>query len=192
MSAKEEKAKIAKPTGKAGSGKAATANATVPAEPPARRNRLSALASDVPHLTKLALGKRGFAEADLIGQWTRIVGADLARLALPVKLRLPRGKSEPTSGGVAPNVAGGTLTLRTSPAASIEIQHMKPRILERIATYFGYPAVSEIRIEIGDRRRPAPKRQAAKSATLPDLGEVTDPDLRAALERLGAARARRG
>lgn len=187
MSAKEEKAKITKPTGKA-----APAKAAAPVEPPARRNRLSALASDVPHLTKLALGKRGFAEADLVGQWARIVGADLARLALPVKLRLPRGKSDPIAGGIAPNVAGGTLTLRTSPAASLEIQHMKPRILERIATYFGYPAVTEIRIEIGDRRRPAPKRPVAKPAAPPDLGKVTDPDLRAALERLGAARARRG
>jgi hypothetical protein len=177
MSAKEEKSRSK--TGKA-------------IEKPERRNRLSALASDVPALTKLALGKRGFAEADLIGQWARIVGPDLARIALPVKLRLPRAKPEPNAGGITPNVAGGTLTLRTSSAASLEIQHQKPRILERIATYFGYPAVTEIRIEIGDRRRPAPKRPAGKPAAFPALDNVADPDLRAALERLGAARARRG
>jgi hypothetical protein len=175
MSAKEEKAK----------GKA-------PIRETERRNRLGALAGEVPALTKLALGKRGFAEADIVGQWARIVGPELARLALPVKLRMPRAKAEPMAGAIAANVAGGTLTLRTSAAASTEVQHLKPRILERIATYFGYPAVTEIRIEIGDRRRPVPARRNTAPAAPPDLGRVTDPELRAALQRLGAARARRG
>ncbi|MBL8710972.1 MAG: DUF721 domain-containing protein [Rhodospirillaceae bacterium] len=176
---------------KSGAGKPAKPPAREAAEAKPRRNRLSALASDVPALTKLALGKRGFAEADLIGQWARIVGPDLARLALPVKLRLPRHKAmAPGGGGVAPNVAGGTLTLRASPAASLEVQHLKPRFLERIATYFGYPAVSEIRLEIGDRRRPPAPRKAAAEAPPPDLGTVSDPEIRAALQRLGAARGR--
>lgn len=175
---------------KSGAGKTAEPHPRKPAEPKPRRNRLSALASDVPALTKLALGKRGFAEADLIGQWSRIVGPDLARLALPVRLRLPRPKAAAPSGGVAPNVAGGTLTLRASPAASLEVQHLKPRYLERIATYFGYPAVSEIRLEIGDRRRPPAPRKAAAETPPPDLGTVGDPEIRAALQRLGAARGR--
>lgn len=181
MSAKEEKTRPA---------------AQKPARQQERRNRLGALAGEVPALTRLALGKRGFAEADLVGQWARIVGPELARLALPVKLRLPRPKVEPKAqpdgGGIPANVAGGTLTLRSSAAASTELQHLKPRILERIATYFGYPVVTEIRIEIGDRRRPAPPRRTVTATPLPDLAEVTDPDLRAALQRLGAARARRG
>lgn len=175
MSAKEEKAKAA--------GK--------PAEPPARRNYLSALARDVPALTKLALGKRGFAEADLVGRWAEIVGADIARMALPVKLRLPRARSEETKGAVTPNVSGGTLTLRCSPAASLELQHLKPRILERITTYFGYPAIREIRIEIGDRKRAKPLQRSGPPARPADLSGVSDPDLRDALQRLGAARSRR-
>jgi hypothetical protein len=162
-----------------------------------RRNRLSALASNVPHLTKLALGRKGFAEAGLIGEWPLIVGEEISRLAVPVKLRLPRPKGDKavavTPDRIAPNIAGGTLTLRASPAASLEVQHLKPRILERITRYFGYPAITEIRIEIGDRRKAAPKarRPAAGPATLPDLSKVTDPDIREALRRLGAARAKR-
>lgn len=163
-----------------------------PDRSPDRRNYLSALARDVPALTKLALGKRGFAEADLVGRWAEIVGPETARLALPVKLRLPRPKSEAAKGAVAPNVAGGTLTLRCSPAASLELQHLKPRILERITTYFGYPAIREIRLEIGDRKRPKPVRRSSGPATPPDLSRVTDPELREALQRLGAARQRRG
>lgn len=171
-------------------------------EGPERRNRLSALASNVPGLTKLALGRKGFAEAGLIGEWPLIVGEEIARLAVPVKLRLPRPKGEPkgekaslptSPARIAPNVAGGTLTLRASPAASLEIQHLKPRILERITRHFGYPAITEIRIEIGDRRQAAVKarRPAAGPATQPDLSGVTDPEIREALRRLGAARARR-
>lgn len=158
-----------------------------------RRSRLSALASDVPGLTRLALGKSGFAEADLISQWATIVGPDLARVAIPVKLRLPRPKAPAQDAGIAPNVPGGTLTLRTSPAASLEIQHQKPRILERIAAYFGYPLIADIRLEIGDRRRATPVKRKlstglSSSGPEPDLGQVADPDLRAVLQRLGAAR----
>jgi hypothetical protein len=196
MSAQEEK-----PTKKTDLRKADPAKA----DQPERRNRLSALASSVPGLTKLALGRKGFAEASLIGDWPVIVGEDIARLALPVKLRLPRPKGEkakdaqpanlpthlPTN--VSPNVPGGTLTLRASPSASLEVQHLKPRILERIARYFGYPAITEIKIEIGDRRKTMPKarRPAAPAGTQPDLSGVSDPDIREALQRLGAARARR-
>lgn len=158
---------------------------------PARRSRLAALASDVPALTRLALGKRGFAEADLVSQWPAIVGADLARLAVPVKLSLPRAKSVPKGAaetGITPNVSGGTLTLRASPAASLEIQHQGPRILERIAAYFGYPLVREIRLEIGDRRRKTAPKRLLSTGPAPALDNVADPDLRAVLQRLGAAR----
>lgn len=178
-----------------------TAKAVQPAEPPRRRARLAALAQDVPALAKLALGKRGFAEADLISRWPAIVGPELASLALPVKLRLKRPRKDAAaheagakSTALPANVAGGTLTLRASAAASLEVQHLKPQILARIATYFGYPAVSDIRIEIGNRRvAPAGRRRPAAAPTgaaTPDLSGIGDPDLRAALERLGAARRR--
>jgi hypothetical protein len=159
-----------------------------------RRNGLSALASDVPALTKLALGRKGFAEASLIGEWATIVGADIARLCIPVKMRLPRQKKDekPVAGAVPANVAGGTLTLRASPSASLEVQHLKPRILERIQRYFGYPLINELKIEIGDRKKATkPRRTLLAPMGRPDLSAVKDPDIREALERLGAARAKR-
>jgi hypothetical protein len=183
-----------------------------PRESAERRNRLSALASSVPNLTKLALGRKGFAEASLIGAWSTIVGEEIARLAIPVKMRLPRPKNdgpkkdgpkkdEAFQGGVpanvTPNIPGGTLTLRASPSASLEVQHLKPRILERIARYFGYPAITEIKIEIGDRKKTPPKARrpatgpVAQTDLSPVLSGVTDPEIRDALQRLGAARARR-
>ena len=163
-----------------------------------RRNSLSALASNVPALTKLALGRKGFAEASLIGEWATIVGADIARLCIPVKMRLPRAKKDEkpanavSTGAVPANVAGGTLTLRASPSASLEVQHLKPRILERIQRYFGYPLINELKIEIGDRKKVTkPRRPLLAQMGRPDLSTVKDPDIRDALERLGAARAKR-
>jgi len=191
MSAQEEKPKT----------KAEPSPKEAPGESAERRNRLLALATAVPNLTKLALGKKGFAEASLIGAWPTIVGEEIAGLAIPVKMRLPRATKEghaerPTGAvpaNVAPNVPGGTLTLRASPAASLEVQHLKPRILERITRYFGYPAIKEIKIEIGDRKKAPPKarRPAAGPVAQPDLSKVTDPEIREALQRLGAARAKR-
>lgn len=162
-------------------------------EEPTRRNRLSALASNVPALTKLALGRKGFAEASLIGQWAVIVGEDIARLCIPVKMRLPRPKKDATPAGAVPaNVAKGVLTLRASPAASLEVQHLTPRIVERIQRYFGYPLITELKIEIGDRKKAANVRRPLLAAiTPPDLSGVKDPDIREALARLGAARAKR-
>ena len=158
-----------------------------------RRNGLSALASNVPGLTKLALGRKGFAEASLIGEWATIVGADIARLCIPVKMRLPRAKKDEKLAGTIPaNVAGGTLTLRASPSASLEVQHLKPRILERIQRYFGYPLISDIRIEIGERKKVSkPRRALLAPLAQTDLSGVNDPDIREALARLGAARAKR-
>ncbi len=158
-----------------------------------RRNGLSALASNVPGLTKLALGRKGFAEASLIGEWATIVGADIARLCIPVKMRLPRQKKEEKLAGTVPaNIAGGTLTLRASPSASLEVQHLKPRILERIQRYFGYPIINEIKIEIGERKKGAkPRRALLAPLAQTDLSGVKDPDIREALSRLGAARAKR-
>lgn len=191
MSAQEEKPKT----------KTEPAPKEAPRESAERHNRLSALASSVPNLTKLALGRKGFAEASLIGAWSTIVGEDIAGLAIPVKMRLPRPAKDPAkeenagrpTGLVPANIAGGTLTLRASPAASLEVQHLKPRILERITRYFGYPAIKEIKIEIGDRKKAAPKakRPAGTPPSQPDLSKVTDPEIREALRRLGAARARR-
>jgi len=162
-----------------------------------RRNSLSALASNVPALAKLALGRKGFAEASLIGEWAIVVGEDIARLCIPVKMRLPRAKKDEKPAGtapgtIAPNVAGGTLTLRATPSASLEVQHLKPRILERIQRYFGYPVITELKIEIGERKKAVkPRRPLLAPMGQPDLSKVKDPDIREALQRLGAARAKR-
>ena len=88
---------------------------------------------------------------------------------------------------------GGTLQVRVSGAAALEIDHMIPQLIDRINTYYGYEAVSRIRLEQGPL--PRPKRQRTKRLrTLTDseemalkssLSGIQDPNLKENLEELG-------
>ena len=80
------------------------------------------------------LKERGLAQANIVRHWETIVGPELAAHATPHRL------SHRTDGG-------GTLIVHTTGAFALELQHMEPLILERIATYFGYRAVTRLKIE---------------------------------------------
>ncbi len=98
-----------------------------------RRNGVTRLSSELPALTKTAfrntMGGRGFAEAGLITEWAAIVGRDVARMSRPMQLAFPRGERK-----------GGVLTVECGGAAALELQHLKPQILDRINSHFGYAA----------------------------------------------------
>jgi hypothetical protein len=149
-----------------------------------RRGRLRALAAEVPRIAGAVLGKHGFAEAQLVAQWPAIIGADIARSASPEKLTFGRGER-----------ANGTLHLRVAPAAALEIQHREPVLLERINAFFGYRAVARLALRqappVSSRRQmPPPARplDAGERGWLEGrVAEVEDPELRAALKRLGEA-----
>jgi hypothetical protein len=149
-----------------------------------RRGSLAALAVNVPAITRVAIGSRGFAEAGLVTHWPEIIGPDLARGCQPDMLRFPKGER-----------SDGTLTLRCLGALALEIQHQSPYLIERINSYFGYRAVTRLRLVQGTlRRRPlhgplklpalTPAERAATEASLADL---PDSDIKDALRRLGEA-----
>lgn len=121
----------------------------------------------------------------MILEWASIVGSGLAFETLPVKLSFARGER-----------ADGTLHLRVASGAAPMVQHLEPMILERINGFFGYRAVSRLAIRQGPlppRRKPAAARPsrpltAGESERLTAATEaIADPDLRAAIERLGRA-----
>lgn len=149
-----------------------------------RRGGLRPLASTLPKITKRALGKRGFAEGGLVGEWASIVGAEVAARCLPKKLSpaRPGGHNE------------GTLTLRVEAGFATELQHLTPIIIERINGYFGYRAIGHLKFQQslpGPRQMakpPAPALSAEEEAALQRRTQaIEDPDLRGALERLGRA-----
>ncbi|MBM3572322.1 MAG: DUF721 domain-containing protein [Alphaproteobacteria bacterium] len=148
-----------------------------------RRPGLRALAHAVPGVTAAAQVKRGFARAALIGHWTDVVGAALARGSLPEQLVFPRGER-----------ANGTLYIRVDGPLALELQHLEPLVVERINGFFGYRAVGRLALRQGPLPRPkkrplvppprklSPGEEAQLAAR---VAAVADPALRAALENLG-------
>lgn len=86
--------------------------------------------------SKTAFRKRGFAEHRIVSDWPYIVGEMLARYSAPQKLFFPKQKR-----------SHGTLVVHVyNSGLALELEFLKPVIIEKIATYFGYAAVQQIKI----------------------------------------------
>ena len=132
-------------------------------------------------------GGRGTSIARLRVEWSAIVGADLARVTQPDALLAGRGP-------------GKVMRLKVEGAAALEVQHRGAQIVERLNAYFGHRLIDDIRLvqaPLSHKPPPrvlprpdAPTMQRIESSA----AEVKDPELRAALVRLGAriAASRRG
>jgi hypothetical protein len=124
-------------------------------EPPRRRGRAGALASDARVTAATAFARMGFSDPTLVLRWSEIAGPEVARLAQPVKL--------------SDGPSGGTLTLRAVPAAALFLAHEKRALTERINAFLGRPAVNQIKFSQGQLlpRPPTPMPQK-KPHALPD------------------------
>ena len=149
------------------------------------------MGSFVPRLTKKAFEKYGFSTATLITDWATIVGTEMAAWTAPERLKWPRLSEDADGGEPSRGRSRATLVLRVDQARALDVQYKSRQIIERINAYFGYAAVTEIRIIQGpvvERSEPPPsaktvlKRQMQREAG----AQVSEP-LGAALARLGAA-----
>jgi hypothetical protein len=138
----------------------------------------------LPPAARKAFRQKGFAEGAVVRHWREIAGERLARTTLPLRLSFPRGK----------RAEGATLHLVTAAGAALEVQHQIPLLIEKLNLFYGYPAVARIALRQGTL--PTPKPVKSKPAAALDaegrsrLGRMTgktrDPELKDALERLGA------
>ena len=125
---------------------------------------------------------RGTSIARLRADWPAIAGAELARTTQPEALLAGRGG----------RTGGKALRLRVAGAAALEVQHMREQLIDRVNAYFGHRAVDDIRLVQGAiAQRPLPRVAAKPDAATAAAVEarvagVRDPELRAALARLGA------
>ncbi len=156
-------------------------------DPGRRQGRAGSAGREVGRLLAAVLDpaarRRGFAQANLLADWARIVGPSLARRCQPLRVDYAPGRRR-----------GGTLLVQAGGAAAMEVQHAAPQIVERVNTYFGFPAVRQLRLLQMPLRAaappPAPPRRRAltaeEEAALGEaVGPVADADLRSALLRLG-------
>jgi hypothetical protein len=156
-----------------------------------RENGFRAIGGLAQRLTSGIAKGRGASIARLRAEWTAIVGPDLARLTRPEALLSGRGARSGTKGASAKG-AGKALRLRVSGAAALEIQHKSGQLVERVNAYFGHRMIDDIRLVQGAiATRPAPTPippldPASVSRMAERAASVKDPELRAALARLGA------
>ena len=148
-----------------------------------RRYGIHAVGETVAALTQGPLGRRGFCEGSLVTEWPAIVGSLLGTQTLPLRISFPLGER---SGGILyVRVASGGLAL--------QLQHLEPLVLQRINSHFGYAAVSRLSIVQGPVSLHAKKASPPQPQLTPKMQQwlderlsgVDDPDLRAALARLG-------
>jgi hypothetical protein len=144
-----------------------------------RRHGFRAVGLAVSKLAGPIVAKRGGGIlARLKVDWAAIVGAEWSAAAWPAAL----GRD-------------GALKLRTAPAAALELQHRSPLLIERVNLYFGRPVVTRLVLVQGSwarapqRGRPQPRPLAAGEVRGLDrqLSAIAEPELRAALDRLGRA-----
>jgi hypothetical protein len=138
----------------------------------------------MPNLMRPAFEKYGFPAAAILTEWSAIAGTDLAAFTVPERLKWPRKEhgADDTS-----QQKGATLILRVSGARALEVDHMRPRIIERINASFGYRAVSEIRIiqgPIPDKTVKRPPKVDTSACSDPLLAGLPDSPLKTALARM--------
>lgn len=161
--------------------------------PPKKFRRTTAIGAYVAKVAGAAFEKHGFPSADLLADWPEIIGAEFAGITAPERLVWPRGVEPDREHDRAPvgfknaRRAAATLVLRVEGPRAVEIQHVAPQLLERINVYFGYRAISELRLVQGPvkrqrREQPEPPRRPDKPAPLG--ADIDDEGLRTALARL--------
>lgn len=136
-------------------------------------------------LSKAVFNKYGFANQKIAAHWPLIVGENIAKYTLPQKIIFKPAQTR-----------GGVLHIGVSnPGLSLELQANEGRIIEKISTFFGYQAVSRIKVNIdrgaANSNKPQPKSApkiplSQKEATdiSQQLNKIKDPELKKSLSAL--------
>lgn len=136
-------------------------------------------------LTKPVFIKRGFAESRIITDWEKIVGKAIALHSIPRKLSFSRDRH-----------VNGTLYIDVNNSGfATELLYFEPIILEKISCYFGYKAVSKLKITQNlnfpiktpnkeSVKQPLQKEAVEKLESL--ISSIDDPELKSSLRSLGS------
>jgi len=94
------------------------------------------LSKYITDISKSALKKRGFADNKIFDEWMNIVGDNYKDICKPIKLSNTQQNE------------GGLLTIEVKSALSTEMNMQRLQLIEKINNYFGYNAISAIKINI--------------------------------------------
>ncbi|HWU03805.1 MAG TPA: DciA family protein [Novosphingobium sp.] len=152
-----------------------------------RGGQARAIADLMPDIGRSAFRRFGFVQSSVVTRWEEIVGPRHAQVCAPEAIRFPPGEK-----------SDGILQLVVMPAHAPIIAHVVPEIIERVNRFFGYNAVTKVKIRQGEvvRRAASPVRaEPPMLRPIPyELGEslrdIGDPELKAVLESLARSLAR--
>jgi hypothetical protein len=143
-------------------------------------------------LSEAAAG-HGFAEPEVLLRWPEVVGERLSGLCVPVKVSYSRAGR-----------LGAILVVRVEGARATEVEHLGPRIIERVNQFYGYRAIDRLKVTqttggasggfaeepAGYQGRPqaapAEPSPAAEARAAEMTRGIENEALRAALTRMGA------
>ncbi|SOE17643.1 hypothetical protein SAMN05877838_2546 [Hoeflea halophila] len=134
------------------------------------------------------LARRAGINTLLLASWDEIAGEQFADCSRPERIRWPRQEGpDETGGGFTP----GLLTIACEGSRALFLAHQEAELISRVNSFFGFQAISQIRIiqkaihvpERKPKARPLDPREKSRLAGM--LSEIEDPGLRQALERLG-------
>lgn len=139
------------------------------------------IADLVPQIGRTAFRRFGFVQSNVVTRWPEIVGDTHARVCEPESIRFPPGEK-----------SDGILQLVVLSAHAPLIQQVIPEIIERVNRFFGYKAVTRVKLRQGAVNPPHAERRAKAPPSLKpipmELGEslrdIGDPELRTVLESL--------
>ena len=135
------------------------------------------------------LAKRAGISTALLGSWDEIAGEEFADCTRPEKITWARNDGYREDG-----YTPGVLTIACEGARALFLTHAQGELIGRINSFFGFPAVRQIRIvqkpvspQIKHSRTPRPLK-GEPARRLQGMMEGIDNDaLRRAVERLGTA-----
>ena len=138
-------------------------------------------------LAKASFARYGFAYGELIARWPEIVGPALSRHCEPERIKWPRGAGE------TDQKLGGTLHILAEPGRALDLQHQAHHIIERVNRFYGYGAVTSVKITQSHLTKLKSLTKQANAlddetgeALAARLGSIADDNLRQSLLRLGA------
>lgn len=141
------------------------------------------LSKELQSLTKDLLGKRGFANADLLLHWNDVIGEELSKAVKPDKMTYTKSGR-----------TGAVLHVRVGAGAfAVLVEHQKKILIDRINTFLGYDAISDIKIrqDLIEIKPPIPVEKEKKLTVEQEmlltekLKNIEDEDVRKKLYNIG-------
>ena len=125
------------------------------------------------HTLKPACEKYGFITYRIINHWEQIVGKNLASLSHPIEISFAPYKND-----------DGLLLIGVfNPGFALEIQASELTIINKLANYFGYKAISKIRIKIVSK----PKQNNQEATIKKNNPNLSNPSINHSADQLTKA-----